>query len=37
MEILGHSNITVTMNTYTHVASKLQRDAAKRMEAAIGS
>ena len=37
MEILGHSNITVTMNTYTHVASKLQRDAAKRLEAAIGT
>ncbi len=37
MEILGHSNITVTMNTYTHVASEMQRDAAKRLEAAIGS
>jgi hypothetical protein len=27
MEILGHSQIAVTMNTYTHVVDDAQRDA----------
>ena len=34
MEILGHSDIHMTMNTYGHVVSELQVDAAARMEAA---
>jgi integrase len=32
MEILGHSQIALTMNTYTHVVPDLRRDAAMRME-----
>ena len=32
METLGHSDIRLTMNLYTHVAPKLQRDAADRMK-----
>lgn len=33
MEILGHSQIGVTMNTYTHVLDQLSRDAADHMDA----
>ena len=33
MEILGHAQISTTMNIYTHVAPELQRDAAERMAA----
>jgi integrase len=36
MEILGHSQISVTANTYTHVASALQRDAMDRMHDLFG-
>ncbi len=32
MENLGHSDIRLTMNTYSHVFSELQRDAAHRMD-----
>jgi integrase len=32
MEILGHSQISLTMNTYAHVIEDLQREAAERME-----
>ncbi len=32
METLGHSQISMTMNTYSHVTPSLQRDAADRME-----
>src|SRR5258708_24951597 len=32
MEILGHSHIAVTMNTYTKVVSALKHDAAKRID-----
>ena len=32
MEILGHSSITLTMNTYSHVMPNLQRDALDRMD-----
>lgn len=32
MEILGHSQINVTMNTYSHVIPALQRDAAARLD-----
>ena len=31
METLGHSQISLTMNTYSHVLPELQRDAADRM------
>jgi len=30
METLGHSQISLTLNTYTHVLPALQRDAAAR-------
>lgn len=32
MEILGHSQIGLTMNTYSHVTPQLQQDAAKRID-----
>jgi len=35
MEILGHSQISLTMNTYSHVALELQREAASRMDAVL--
>ena len=31
MELLGHSQIGITMNLYTHVMPSLKRDAADRM------
>jgi integrase len=31
MEVLGHSQIALTMNTYTHVLPELRREAADRM------
>lgn len=37
MEILGHFTITVTMNTYAHVAPALQRAAADSLDAVLGS
>jgi integrase len=36
METLGHSQISLTMNTYSHVLPALQRDAADKMEAILG-
>jgi integrase len=36
MDVLGHSQIALTMNTYTHVIPELRREAADRMEALIG-
>jgi integrase len=36
MEILGHSQISLTLNTYSHVIPSLQRDAAKLMDAVFG-
>ncbi len=36
MEILGHSQISLTANTYTHVAEALKRQAAERLEALLG-
>jgi len=33
MEILGHSQISITANTYTHVIPQLERDAADRIDA----
>jgi len=35
METLGHSAISLTMNTYSHVSSALQREAANRIDAAL--
>lgn len=35
MELLGHSQISTTMNIYTHVAPELQREAAERVGAAL--
>ena len=35
MEILGHSTIVLTMNTYSHVMPSAQRDAALLIESAI--
>ncbi len=35
MEILGHSNISITMNTYSHVLPQAQRDAADLMDALL--
>jgi hypothetical protein len=31
MEILGHSAIALTMNTYSHIAPEVSREAAERM------
>jgi integrase len=36
MELLGHSSITVTMNTYGHVLPALMREAADKMDAILG-
>ena len=35
MEVLGHSQIAITMNTYTHVIPELRRDAAERMDSIL--
>jgi len=35
MEVLGHSNINLTMNTYSHVIPDLQREAADKMDAIL--
>jgi len=37
MEILGHSDISLTMNTYSHVIPGLRTDAAGRMEDLLAS
>lgn len=37
MELLGHSAIAVTMNTYSHVIPALQDESAKRMDALFGT
>jgi integrase len=34
-ETLGHSQISLTLNTYSHVLPSLQQDAAERMHAAL--
>lgn len=36
METLGYSNISITMDTYTHVLPELQRQAADAMDRALG-
>ena len=35
METLGHSAISLTMNTYSHVSRALQREAAIRINEAL--
>ena len=35
MESLGHSQISLTMNTYSHVLPALQADAAARLNAVL--
>lgn len=35
MEVLGHSQISLTMNTYSHVLPELKREAAQQMEALL--
>jgi integrase len=35
MELLGHSTIALTMNTYSHVIPQLEREAADRMESVL--
>lgn len=37
MEILGHSDISMTLNTYSHVLPDLSRDAARRMDELLSS
>jgi len=37
MELLGHSNIALTMNTYSHVLGALQREAAVQMDVILGA
>jgi len=37
METLGHSQIALTMNTYSHVAPEVQRDAADRMDSVLAA
>ena len=32
MEVLGHSEVGMTLNTYSHVIPELRRDAADRMD-----
>ncbi len=35
MDVLGHSEIALTMNVYSHVVPELQREAAQRMQAIL--
>jgi integrase len=37
MEILGHSDIRLTLNTYSHVTQELQEEAARQMSAVLWS
>ena len=37
METLGHSQVSLTLNTYSHVLPALQQDAAAKMDAILGS
>ena len=36
METLGHSQISLTLDTYSHVLPGLQADAALKLDAAVG-
>lgn len=35
MQVLGHSQITLTLGTYSHVVPELAKEAADRMAAAL--
>ena len=35
MEILGHAQISTTMNIYTHIAPELQKEATERLAGAL--
>jgi hypothetical protein len=37
MELLSHSTIALTMNTYSHVIPALGRETAERMDALLSS
>ena len=37
METLGHSQVSLTLNTYSHVLPALRADAAARMDAVLAS
>ena len=37
MELLGHSQISLTMDTYSHVIPSVMRDAANKMEAVLSA
>lgn len=37
MDILGHSQISLTMDTYSHVIPSLQREAIEGMDRALGA
>lgn len=37
MEMLGHSQISLTANTYTHIGEEMKRAAADRMDAVFGT
>ena len=35
MQTLGHAQISITLNTYSHVSPELSRDAADRLQALL--
>jgi hypothetical protein len=35
MEVLGHSEIALAMNAYSHIVPELQREAAQKMQEII--
>jgi len=35
MEVLGHAQISTTMNIYSHVAPEFQKEASERVAAAL--
>jgi len=37
MEMLGHSQINLTMNTYSHVIPTMQREAAAKLDALLSN
>jgi integrase len=37
MDMLGHSTIALTMNTYSHVIPELKREASDTMDALLSS
>ena len=37
MQVLGHSQIGVTMDTYSHVIDELRREAAGKMDALLAA